>query len=50
MKHLDVRYMWLQDLMDKGAYSAKKIPREGNPSVMHSHTHRRRQTLRSSCR
>ena len=38
MKHLDVRHMWLQELMSQGAYSARKIPREINPSDMLTHT------------
>ena len=37
MKHLDVRHMWLQDMLEKGAYSVKKISREVNPSDMMTH-------------
>ena len=34
MKHIDIRYMWLQDACDKGAYQPKKLPRAENPSDM----------------
>ena len=34
MKHIDIRYMWMQDACDKGAYVPKKVPRAENPSDM----------------
>ena len=37
MKHLDVRYCWLQAEMAKGSYAMKKCSRELNPSDMLTH-------------
>ena len=37
MKHLDVRYCWLQAQLAKGSYVMKKLPRELNPSDMLTH-------------
>ena len=34
MKHLDVRYMWLQEELAKGTYMIKKLPRSENPADM----------------
>ena len=34
MKHIDIRFMWMQDACDKGAYVPKKVAREFNPSDM----------------
>ena len=52
MKHLDVRHLWLQDMMAKGAYSVKKLPRADNPGDVLTHApssrgyHRRLKTDR----
>ena len=37
MKHLETRHMWLQEKLEKNAYSMKKIPRDVNPSDMMTH-------------
>ena len=37
MKHLEVRYLWLQDQLAKGAYTCRKIPCSENPSDMLTH-------------
>ena len=37
MKHLEVRFMWLQEMQDKGAYALKKVGRECNFSDMLTH-------------
>ena len=37
MKHLDVRHLWLQEHLAKGAYSVKKIPRTENPGDVLTH-------------
>ena len=37
MKHLEVRYMWLQQHLAEGAYAIKKIPRSENMSDMLTH-------------
>ena len=34
MKHIDIRFMWMQDACDKGAFVPKKVAREFNPSDM----------------
>ena len=40
INHCDVRFVWLQDLMEKGAYSNEEVCRDANP----------KRTCRSSCR
>ena len=37
MKHLSVRYMRLQNQLDRGIYSMVKIPRSENPGDMFTH-------------
>ena len=37
MKHLEVRYMWLQHRLSEGAYGIKKIPRTENVSDLLTH-------------
>ena len=37
MKHLEVRHLWLQDQLAKGAYTCRKIARSENPSDMLTH-------------
>ena len=37
MKHLDVRFMWLQDLAMKNVFTTKKIDRNINPGDMLTH-------------
>ena len=38
LKHLDVRYMWVQEQLSRGAYALKKIPRAENPADVLTHS------------
>ena len=37
LKHLDVRYMCVQELFARGTYALKKVPRSENPADMLTH-------------
>ena len=32
LKHLEVRYMWVQEQLARGTYALKKVPRSENPA------------------
>jgi hypothetical protein len=38
VKHIDVRYMWLQDAIDSPIYTVKNFPRIDNPNDLLTHT------------